>query len=192
MVIYAALSRGLSSWPSESHLRHTVFPLASRSSRRSSEEAPGALRGVGGWETDVRQRWRLQLGASGTLSRRFLPACLTSDGHAKGYKQWPQSEASLWFSAFACRLASGSPSAGVAGLTLSVSLSPSGWLGGQLWRPGWGVLSVLRHLAHWRVWKDGGAAEAQSSARCWDGKKRLPLFIYFFLLSLPWTILVQI
>lgn len=47
-VIYAALSRGLSSRPSESHLRHAAFPLASRSSRRSSEEAPGVGGGVGG------------------------------------------------------------------------------------------------------------------------------------------------
>lgn len=47
-VIYSALSRGLSSRPLESRLRHTVLPLASRSSRRSSEEAAGVVRVVGG------------------------------------------------------------------------------------------------------------------------------------------------
>lgn len=45
-MIYAALSRGLSSRPSESHLRHTEFPLASRSNRRSSGV------GVTGHESD--------------------------------------------------------------------------------------------------------------------------------------------
>lgn len=67
----------------------------------------GALR-AREWQTDARQRPRSQLGASGTLSLCFLSACLTSDGSAKVYKQWPQSGASRWFTAR--RLGSGSTS----------------------------------------------------------------------------------
>ncbi len=63
---------------------------------------------------------------------------------------------------------------------LNVSLSLTGWLCGEPWWPGSGVFSVLRYLPQWRVWKDGGATETQSSARCRDGKQSSVLFLSAF------------
>lgn len=59
---------------------------------------------------------------------------------------------------------------------LNGSLSLSGWLRGEPWWPGSGVLAVLRHLPQRRVWKDGGATETQSSARCRAGKQTYQSF----------------
>lgn len=55
-------------------------------------------------------------------------------------------------------------------LLVFAHISLTGWLGGEPWWPGSGVFSVLRHIAQWRVWKDGRATETQSSARHRNGK----------------------